>query len=271
MKGNSQMNNLVDSYRISAKHYDDAYAVKADLTDLPFYLELAKRIGGPVLEIACGTGRILLPTASAGIEIHGLDNSSNMLRILKNHLAERPAGVQQRVSLFEGDMRNFSLPHKYPLVTMPFRSMQHMHTVRDQVAALGAAASHLSREGLLALDVFYPKYDGMFSRFGEEILELEWSPKTDPSKIVRRYFRKDSLDKIHQTFTVTFIFRTYQGSALLGEEFESLTLSYYTYPHLQALFLMNGLEPVEEYGSFDKKPLDNNAEQMIFVLRKKVA
>ncbi len=57
------MKDLVRSYSTSAKYYDDAYAKKTDLVDLPFYLALAKKSGGPVLEIGCGTGRVLLPIA----------------------------------------------------------------------------------------------------------------------------------------------------------------------------------------------------------------
>ena len=62
------MTNLFRSYNTSAKYYDGAYAVKADLVDLPFYVDLAKKFGGPVLEIGCGTGRVLLPIARQGIE-----------------------------------------------------------------------------------------------------------------------------------------------------------------------------------------------------------
>jgi len=76
------------------------------------------------------------------------------------------------------------------------------------------------------------------------------------------------VDKVHQNFSFTFIFRTYQGDKLAREEFEPCMLSYYTYPHLKALFLIAGLEPVAKYGSFAKTPLDNTADQMIFLLRR---
>jgi hypothetical protein len=85
---------------------------------------------------------------------------------------------------------------------------------------------------------------------------------------VRRFFRKDAIDKINQIFSFTFIFRTYRSGELILEEAEAFQLCYYTYPHLRALFLLAGLEPVAEYGSFAKTPLDNSAEQMIFLLRK---
>jgi len=262
------MRDAIDSYRVTAKYYDGAYTAKQDLVDLPFYLELAERTRGPILEIACGTGRVLLPLARKGIEIHGVDNSLPMLQILKNSLTGEPDNVRQKVTLHEGDMRDFRLDAKFPLVIIAFRPMQHMHTVQDQVSALTAAAAHLSDAGILAFDVFYPKFEMINEKIGEEVQEMEWSSTSDQATIVRRYFRKDSVDKINQIFSFTFIYRTFQAGELILEETEDFRLSYFTYLHLRALFLLAELEPVAEYGSFAKTPLDNKSEQMIFLLRK---
>src|SRR4029077_510178 len=129
-----------NSYDVIAKHYDAAYASKLDLVDLPFYLDLARRSRGPVLEIGCGTGRALLPIARHGVEIHGVDNSSAMLRILKSHLADEPHEVRKKVHLHWGDMRSFRLKKKFPLVILPFRPLQHMFTLKDQLSAFKTAA-----------------------------------------------------------------------------------------------------------------------------------
>ncbi len=258
----------LDTYQVIAKYYDGAYAAKQDLVDLPFYLDLAERSRGPLLEIACGTGRVLLPIARKGIEICGVDNSRPMLDVLNQNLALEPQEVRQRITVHEGDMRNFCLNRKFPLVMIPFRPMQHMFTVEDQLAALKSAAAHLTDSSILAFDVFYPKFDMIWTKVGEEVPEMEWTRPSDPTKLVRRFFRKDAIDKINQIFSFTFIFRTYESGDLILEETEAFRLCYYTYPHLRALFLLAGLEPVEEYGSFAKTPLDNSAEQMIFLLRK---
>jgi SAM-dependent methyltransferase len=258
----------VDTYQVIAKYYDGAYAAKQDLVDLPFYLNLAGQSGGPVLEIACGTGRVLLPIARKGIEICGIDNSLPMLNVLHENLAHEPQQVRQRVRVEQGDMRSFRLNRKFPLVMIPFRAMQHMFTVDDQVAALKTAAAHMLDDGILAFDVFYPKFDMIWTKVGEEVAEMKWTSAFDPTKTIRRSFRKDSIDKIHQIFHFTFIFRTYQSGDLVLEEAEDFKLCYYTYPHLRALFLLAGLKPFAEYGSFAKTPLDNSAEQMIFFLRK---
>ncbi len=259
------MQPTVETYRISAKYYDSAYAAMKDLVDTGFYVELAKQSGGPVLEIGCGTGRILRAIAREGIDIHGVDNSAPMLATLKDSLAREKPEIRDRVSLHAGDMRDFRLERKFRLVTIPFRPMQHMHTVPDQVRALKSAAAHLETNSILAFDVFYPKFERLPLRLGEEQLEAEWSP--EPGTFIRRFFRKDSFDKIQQSFTITFIFRVYRDDQLASEEQETLTMSYYTYPHLRALFLFAGLEPIAEYGSFAKTPLDNHSEEMIFLLR----
>ena len=262
------MSTTLDYRRVSAKYYDDAYATKEDLDDLNFYVDMAKANGGPVLELACGTGRILLPIAREGVAIHGVDNSLPMLNVLQDKLRQEPKDVRELVSTAHGDIRNFRSNREYPLVIIPFRPLQHMYTVEDQVAALQTAAFHLEGGGTLVFDVFYPKFDSLNSKVGEEFLELVWTPKSDPGKVIRRYLRKESVDKINQNFTATFIFRTYQGERLIQEETEPLRMSYYTYPHLRALFLLTGLEIVEEYGSFKRAPLDNEAQQMIFVLKR---
>jgi SAM-dependent methyltransferase len=260
------MPSKIDSYLIAAKYYDDAYAAMR-LVDAPFYVDLAKQTGGPVLEIGCGTGRVLLDTARAGIEIHGLDQSAPMLAVLKEKIASEEPAVRERITLHAGDMRDFHLDKKFPLVTIPFRPMQHMFTVEDQVAALKSTADHVADGGVLAFDVFYPRFERLPLGVGDEVLEAEWSPASAPDTVIRRFYRKDSYDKINQSFSLTFFFRTYRGGELIKEEREGLKMSGYTYPHLRALFLLAGLEIVAEYGSFAKTPLDNAAEEMIFVLR----
>jgi len=218
--------------------------------------------------MGCGTGRVLLPIAREGIEIHGLDNSPTMLNILRERIQNESKEVRDRITLHEGDMRQFRGQKKYKLVTIPFRPMQHMYTLEDQLSALETGAFHLDKDGILAFDVFFPKFHLMDAGIGEEMLELEWPVKSHPGRTVRRYFRKESVDKINQIFSFTFIFRTYENENLIGEESEALKLSYYAYPQLKALFQLAGLESVEEYGSFSKAPLNNDAKEMIFLLRR---
>lgn len=257
-----------DSYKILARHYDAGYAANQLVADIPFYVDLAKQSGGPVLEIACGTGRILLRIAREGIEIHGVDNSESMLGVLRSQLAQEPHEVREHVTVREGDMRNFRLERKFPLVLIPFRPLQHMYTVQDQMDALATAAFHLDEGGKIAFDVFFPNFEAFAGGIGKEVLDLEWTEDEAKRKVVRRCFRKKSYDKIQQTFEGEFVFRTHEGDKVVLEETDPLKMCFFTYQQLRALFLLTGLEVVEEYGSFSRAPLDNEAQQMIFVVRK---
>lgn len=256
-----------DNYEVLAGYYDGAYEAMK-LEDAPFYSELARKSGGPVLEIGCGTGRVLLPIARAGVEIEGLDASPAMLGVLRSKLAKEPADVRRRVKLHRGDVRKFRSKKKFRLVTIPFRPLQHMHTLDDQIAALTSAAALLDRKGRLAFDVFFPRFERLTGGIGDEQLEAEWLIDGGKRRMVR-HFRKDSYDKIRQNFTGTFLLRTYEGDKLVREETGPLKMTWYTHGQMEALFRLAGLEVVEEYGSFAKTPLDNDAMEMIFVVKKR--
>ena len=121
-----------------------------------FYRGLARAARGPVLELGCGAGRLLIPMARTGAPATGLDLSEAMLAQCRTRLAHEPPDVQARVHLVHGDMRDFSLPRPYRLVTIPFLTFMHLLTVDEQLACLSAAHRHLEPGGRLALDVFNP-------------------------------------------------------------------------------------------------------------------
>jgi SAM-dependent methyltransferase len=256
------------TYSRMAKHYDPAYGARPDLKDVPFYLEMARRQGGPILEIACGTGRVLLEIARLGIEIVGVDYSEAMLAVLRSKLVKESPETRERVTVHVGDMRTFSLGRQFRQVFIPFRPMQHMYTVDDQISALTRAGEHLRAGGLLVFDVFYPIFSKLDEKMDEEELDSEWVDPDNPQRTVRRYFVRHSLNRLQQYFEGEFIFRTYQGDELVAEERSPLAMSYYTYPHMLLLFKHCGLEIVEEYGSFDRDPIDI-CREMIFVLRRR--
>jgi hypothetical protein len=191
-----------------------------------------------------------------------------MLDQLQRKLAQEPQHVRELAATSSGDLRSYRSEGKYALVIVPFRPLQHLYTVQDQLAALNTAAFHLASGGLLVFDVFYPRFESLLAGVGEERLELQWTPKNDPTTIVRRYFRKESVDKINQNFSAHFIYRTYRDDKLIKEETAPLKMSYYTYPHLRALFLLAVLNIVEEYGSYEKAPLNNDSKEMVFVLER---
>jgi SAM-dependent methyltransferase len=138
-----------------AEYYDHVLPYKAR-QDAGFFVELARAARGPVLEVACGTGRVLLPCARAGADMVGIDLSAGMLDVCRQQLAQERAEVRARVELHEADMRRFDLGRQFDLITAPFRGFQHLLTVEDQQRALGAIRRHLADGGRFVLDLFNP-------------------------------------------------------------------------------------------------------------------
>jgi len=147
-----------DSYAFVADLYDHVGPYRSR-PDVAFFLNEAVNAGSRVLEIGCGTGRVLIPIARAGVEITGLDLSAHMLRICRERLDREPDAVQSRVRLLQGDMRAFYLEQRFTLATIPFRPFQHLLTVEDQLACLATIRRHLVDGGRLILDVFNPALD----------------------------------------------------------------------------------------------------------------
>ena len=129
-------------YGFTAEFYDHV-APYRERGDVAFFVEMAQAAGGPVLEIGCGTGRVLIPTARAGSEIVGLDLSPSMLAVCRSNLAQEPAETQARVRLVEGDMRDFDLDQQFALATLPFRPFPAPDDVEDQIACLTTIHRHL--------------------------------------------------------------------------------------------------------------------------------
>ena len=102
--------------------------------DVSFYIERARRSGGPVVELGVGTGRIAIPLAADGVEVIGVDSSEGMLAVARERAAL--AGVE--VDLRFGDLRDPPVEGPVPLVLAPFRSLLHMETGADRTAAVRA-------------------------------------------------------------------------------------------------------------------------------------
>ena len=133
--------------------------------DVEFYVEEALEAGAPVLELGCGTGRILVPTALAGVHIAGLDLSAELLKSARQKLAAADPAVCQNASLIQGDMAVFALDQCFGLITIPYRTFQHLLHPVDQQQALECVRKHLKKDGLLVFNTFDPLRDMAGSGF----------------------------------------------------------------------------------------------------------
>ena len=130
--------------------YDVIYA--DIVSDVAFWVEQARAAGGPVLEVACGNGRVLVPCAEAGVAIDGLDISESMVEALRGKLAAKGLRADAGVA----DMRAFARPRRYPLVFIAFNSFLHNLTQEDQLATLRRCLDHLAPGGRFMMNIFHP-------------------------------------------------------------------------------------------------------------------
>jgi ubiquinone/menaquinone biosynthesis C-methylase UbiE len=148
----------VDSLFVRA--YDAFYVGGAPIVDdVAFYERLARETGGPVLELACGTGRLTLPLAEKGLDITGVDISEGMLTVARRKVAGRPASARDRLTLIHQDMSQLNLGRRFGFAFVPARSFQHLLTIDLQRQSLEAIHRHLEPTGRLALHVFDPRLD----------------------------------------------------------------------------------------------------------------
>jgi SAM-dependent methyltransferase len=143
-----------DPYREFADAYDVYLGAGPD--DLPLYLDHARKLGGPVLEIGAGAGRITLPVAREGIAVVAVDLSGAMLARLGARLAQEPPEVRRRVRVIRADASRLPLRDRYRLILVPSGTLTCLLTVEAQRRALANIAGLLTDDGVALVDVFVP-------------------------------------------------------------------------------------------------------------------
>jgi SAM-dependent methyltransferase len=238
--------------------------------DVDFFVAAGEQSGGSVLEIGCGTGRVLIPTARAGVEITGLDSAPSMLAVCRAKLAQEAPAVQARVKLEQGDMRSFDLGRTFRLVTIPFRPFQHLMTVDDQLTCLGTVTRHLAPGGKLILDLFNPAFLHLADeRFFEELNREPPFTMPDGRKVLRRHHIV-ARDLFQQTQDVELIYRVTYPDGREERLVDRFTMRYLFRFEAEHLLARAGFEVESVYADFDKSPYGSkHPGELIFVARKR--
>ena len=257
-----------DEYMSIAELYDYVVPYR-ERQDVGFFVETAKESGGPVLEVGCGTGRVLIPTARAGVEISGLDLSTHMLEVCRGRLEAEPKEVRSRVRLVQGDMRQFELAGTFRLVTLPFRPFQHLTTVEDQLACLGCIRRALAEGGKVILDIFNPRLESLVqTTFGEEISEEPEFSMPDGRKVIRRH-KIVSRDEPNQINYVELIYYVSHADGRQERLVQAFPMRYLFRFEAEHLLSRAGFEVEQLYADYDKSPYGSKYPgELIFVARK---
>jgi SAM-dependent methyltransferase len=242
----------MDIYEKLARFYDVAHT---ELTaDLVFYLHFARQASGPVLEVGCGTGRILLHLVEAGIDITGVDSSPAMLALAREKLG-------RRVSLIEGDMRTVALPERYALSIVSINTFMHLLTTIDQLDALNNLARHLVPGGRLIIDL--PAGDELAHQDPDARLTLEQTfldPDTN-HQVMR--FVASRVDWATQRQYVTYVYDELLEDGRVQRTVAPMTLRHIFRYELELLLDRAGYRLEALYGDYDLSLYGEGGPRMI--------
>jgi SAM-dependent methyltransferase len=246
----------VDQYADYAEFYDLDHRGGADV---PFYLAYAAQCGSPVLELGCGTGRVLIPLAEAGHEMIGVDLSEPMLARCRARAARR--GLEGRVQLFRADMARFELPRAgVGLAYIPFRSFMHLTTQADQLACLERVYACLRPGGSFIVDVYAPSYRALAQEPDRPFVLRRETPLPNGQALQRwdRFVRNDPALQI-QHYELRFRQVDAEG-ALVRERTFPMSQRYTFRYEMQLLLERVGFEVVDVFRDYDRNPHDGTGE-----------
>lgn len=254
-----------NAYSRLAPYYDLLHASLTE--DISFILALAARNRGPVLELGCGTGRLLWPLARAGHRVTGVDNSAAMLDRARRRLAKEPASVRDRVSLLAGDMTRAMLaPATFGLAIVPYNTFMHLAPA-EAAATIRAIARQLRPGGRLFLDLANPF--GVEQAAVDRLLSLErilTDPESGATIVV---LAASQLKQAAQLLNINWLFDASPAGGGPVERTVVQVAYHYYYPHqIDLLFQEGGLQLEALYGDYTEEPFDESASRMLALARK---
>ena len=255
---------MFDIYADFSRFYD--IYVGGWLEDLPFYIDYARGLRTPILEVGAGSGRLTIPFARAGYSVVAVDISASMLAILKSRLVREAEGIRKRIEIVEADAEALELGNKYELIIVPFFTFNYFLTSQAQKTALKRLAQHLTDSGTILLDVFIP-----FSRIKEcspePVLRVDAVEAETGNKI--RGWNIYSMDLERQIECRRHIFEITEPNGTVSKK-EFITKRRYTFrPELEQLFLDKGFSVESVFSDYDKKKAKSDSERLVYVLRRR--
>lgn len=252
----------MDDFDTYARFYDLDYGERDE--DLLLIQQFAARCGSPLLELACGTGRALLPLARQGYHVTGVDVSPAMLAVARRQVAAE--GLGERVSLVQADMRDLDLGTHFNMAFVVANSFMHMLSIDDQLAALARIHAHLSPGGLLVLDLFNPDLNRLLDSEGRVVLEKVMTVPETGQRVMKFFSRQADLGQ--QILRMTFVVDEVDGDGGVRRTIFPISMRYFFRYELELLLRHAGFEVEAIYGSYDLDEFSSDSDQLIAVARR---
>ncbi len=246
-----------------ARYYDWQY--EGFVEDIPFFVELAKTHGSPVMEVGCGTGRLTIPLAREGIRVVGVDLSRPMLAMARRKTDHEAVEVRERIELVQGDMRDFSLGREFRCVFVPQAAVFHLEGREAMGRSFTNFHRHTEPDGLFLLDVVAP--DRLKNQeVGREVMARE---RVDPDTGLRNreFNEKLYIDPERQVVCCKHSFVIGEGDCERRIEFQQ---EYRWLEEEEAIALLReaGFQDVQVFGDYERSPFKEDSPRLILLARK---
>jgi SAM-dependent methyltransferase len=247
---------MIESLYSNARLYDLMYPQPSRVSaKVSFYLDLAAATGRPVLELACGTGSILLPIAARDIECEGVDLSSDMLSEARAKFETKALSASFHV----GDMASFDLGRRFGLIFIASNSLLHLHSADDIVRCFQSVRGHLDKGGRFAFDIFNPNVQMLADANGTR---REMQRFDDPEQGEVRVDVEERYDAMAQVTRGVWYFSTERESDFLTVSVDVRSI----FPQeLPLLVETGGLRLLARYGDFSYSPFTNESPHQVCV------
>lgn len=245
-------------YETVARYYDAEVGAKTD--DLALYSELAEAYGAPIFDVGCGTGRVLLHLAQEGHQVHGIDDSRQMLDRLDNKLNGLPH-LKEFVTYTEGDVLKFESNEQYKLVLLTYNALMHFHTQEKQIQLLECLHKITDDEGLLVLDL--PNAGEVFATQDTDAILLDRKfiePETGHLVMVSSV---SYMDRTTQLLNVDWIYDEIDDEGVVRRLIAPHVLRYYFFAEIKLLLERTGFTVTGVYGDTDESPFEDGSERML--------
>lgn len=244
-------------YDLIAPFYDIEHAQFDE--DLEMYRDFAGLGMGPVLELACGSGRLLLPLAREGYELTGVDNSATMLSLAQERLQH--AGMIDRCKLVQQDMCSLDLGQKFRLALIALGSFAHVSTRKQQQQVLAAVHAHLTSGALLIVDIANADARYMEHMSGQVLHQGTWR-REDHTLLT--HFVSPTCSTTRHLLDVTHFYDQHMQGECVRRTVMNTQLYLFEHSEMELLLEGAGFAVKDVYGDYELGPYELESPRMIF-------